>query len=346
MILLMKRLVRIAIVGLAAAVCLWFVRTDLKVAGEFRILPLHNADVRADVDGIIEQVLHDEGDPVDAGSLIVRLSDRDYRPELDKISAEIAEKDAHLKMLRTGARAEEIELARTALRKTEERVKFSQDNLQIEESLYADKLSSKKDYQAAEELAAVRHKEMEEARASLQLLLAGCRPEEIEATQAEINRLAAMQKYLQEQVQRLRITTPIAGVITTHRLADKLGATVKKGDLIAEVHQLKTVNAEIVVPEKEISEVRVGQRVLLKARAHIGASFEGKVTAISPVASKSAEGQVQHTFLVVTELDNTAGLLKSEMSGNAKIYCGVHRLYEIVFRRLIRFVRVEFWSWW
>jgi hypothetical protein len=38
--------------------------------------------------------------------------------------------------------------------------------------------------------------------------------------------------------------------------------------------------------------------------------------------------------------------LKPEMTGNAKIYCGQRRLYEIVFRRLIRFVRVEFWSWW
>jgi len=34
------------------------------------------------------------------------------------------------------------------------------------------------------------------------------------------------------------------------------------------------------------------------------------------------------------------------MSGNAKISCGVRRLYEIVFRRFIRFIRVEFWSWW
>jgi hypothetical protein len=34
------------------------------------------------------------------------------------------------------------------------------------------------------------------------------------------------------------------------------------------------------------------------------------------------------------------------MSGNAKISCGVRRLYEIVFCRFIRFIRVEFWSWW
>jgi hypothetical protein len=34
------------------------------------------------------------------------------------------------------------------------------------------------------------------------------------------------------------------------------------------------------------------------------------------------------------------------MTGNAKISCGSQRLYAIVFRRFIHFIRVEFWSWW
>jgi len=38
---------------------------------------------------------------------------------------------------------------------------------------------------------------------------------------------------------------------------------VKEGDLIVEVYDLKTVTAEISVPEKEIGDVRVGQEVLL-----------------------------------------------------------------------------------
>ena len=50
--------------------------------------------------------------------------------------------------------------------------------------------------------------------------------------------------------------------------------------------------------------------------------------------------------LVSTELNNTPLLLKPEMTGHAKIYCGQQRLIDIVMRRLIRFLRVEFWSWW
>ena len=342
----MKRLVTLAVVLAGLGAALYFIQTEFRVAGEFRILPLHNAEVRAEVEGIIEDVLHDEGDVVNAGDLIARLSDRDFRAELEKIKSEIAEKEARLKMLRVGARAEEIELARMTVTRGQERVKYAQFYLEMERKLYEEKLSSKKDFELAEEAATLRQKELEESEGTLKLMLAGSRPEEIEATEAEVSRLSWQRSYLEDQLKRLRVLSPIHGVVTTHRLKERTGATVKRGDLVAEVQELKAVTAEISIPEQEISEVKIGQQVFLKARAHVDKSFQGTVVAISPVAAKAVEGVNQRTFIVTTELENSAMLLKGEMSGNAKILCGTRPLYEIVFRRFIRFIRVEFWSWW
>ena len=39
-------------------------------------------------------------------------------------------------------------------------------------------------------------------------------------------------------------------------------------------------------------------------------------------------------------------LLKPEMTGKAKIYCGDRSIFDLITRRLARTVRVEFWSWW
>ena len=75
-------------------------------------------------------------------------------------------------------------------------------------------------------------------------------------------------------------------------------------------------------------------------------NFEGQVTAIAPIATKPAEWQLERTVLVTTRLDNSAGVLKSEMTGNAKIYGDRQRLISLIGRRLVRFIRVEFWSWW
>ena len=140
--------------------------------------------------------------------------------------------------------------------------------------------------------------------------------------------------------------SPIAGIITTHKLKDILGQAVKKGDLIAKVHEMKTVVVEIAIPEKEIADVKVGYKVVLKAQAYPQTQFEGSVAAIAPVATKPEDWKAERTILVTTQLDNSSQLLKPEMTGHAKIYCGRQRLIDLVGRRLVRYIRVEFWSWW
>ena len=325
---------------------LYFWQLDLKVSGEFNILPAHNAEIRAEVEGIIRGINKEEGDVVNRGDVIARLSDRECRAELQKIKAELEEKQAKLKLLKAGSRPEEIELAKTSITKGEERLKFSKSHLDMDKALYEQRLLSRKEFEDTQELVAVRDKEVQEANQKLTLLLAGNRPEEIEATEAEINRLKAQQHYLEEQLELLVIVTPISGVITTHKLKEKIGQNIKRGDLIAVVHELKTVTAEIVISEKEISDVKVGQKVVLKARSHSDSSFFGTVVSIAPIANKQAEAGRDRTLTVITALDNASLLLKSDMSGNAKIYCGKQRLWNLLTRRLVRYIRVEFWSWW
>lgn len=342
----LKRIARITAVLAVLYAVLFFWRTELKVAGDFTILPIHNVDVRAEVQGIIQDVTHDEGDVVRQGELIARLDDRDRRAELRKLKAEMEEKQARLRMLKAGPRAEEIDLARTAVAKAEERLKYANSEMERDKTLAAAQLLSLKELEQAEEQVAVRTKELQAAGEELKLLLAGSRPEEIEALEAEVNRLAAQQHYLDEQLQLLTVNSPVNGVITTRRLKEKIGQNLAKGDLIVAIHQLQTVTAEIAVPEKEIAEVRTGQRVVLKARAYPQTSFEGTVVAIAPIATKQDQFPAQRTVTVTTSLENPSLLLKPEMTGRAKIYCGQQRALDLVLRRMVRYLRVEFWSWW
>jgi multidrug resistance efflux pump len=119
-------------------------------------------------------------------------------------------------------------------------------------------------------LVALRGKELEESKGNLKLLLAGTRPETIEATGAELARLESQKHYLEGQLERLRIVSPISGIITTHRLKERLGTALKKGDLLTEVHEMKTVTAEISIPEKEIAEVKPGQSVGTEGKSPSG----------------------------------------------------------------------------
>ncbi len=54
---------------------------------------------------------------------------------------------------------------------------------------------------------------------------------------------------------------------------------------------------------------------------------------IAPTATPDEEWGVGRTITVTVELDNSRGLLRPGMTGNAKIQCGERRLLDIVTRR-------------
>jgi putative peptide zinc metalloprotease protein len=338
-------IVRLGVVGGAAA-ALFLVHADLRVSGPFTVLPVRNADVRAEVEGILESIYVDEGDTVKQGAPIATLSHRENRSELRKINADLDEKQARLKLLRAGARPEEIEMARTQVTKAEERVTYAEGRLDRDQTLFDRTLLSRQQLEESKEQKGLRVRELQEARDRLQLLLAGSRAEEVEAIEAEINRLEAQKAFLREQQGLLQVFSPIDGVVATRKPKDSIGQAVKKGDLITRVHDLRTVTVEIAVPEQEIADVHQGQRTVLTARAFPQTRLEGSVASIAPVATEPDDPRAPRTIVVTTQLANLSLLLKPEMTGQAKIYCGTHRLIDLVSRRVVRFFRVEFWSWW
>jgi multidrug resistance efflux pump len=350
--------------GLIAAI-MFVGRTELRIVGAFSVLPRENADVRSAVVGIIEQIYVDEGDEVKAGDLIARLSDFDLRAELHKTEAQVNQTRAKLQLLETGPTQDEIDVARTAVSRAEDKVKYAQARLVRDKGLFEQNLLPLATFEDTEEMSAVAVVDLETVRTKLKVLLGGNRPEEIDATRAQLDGLETQRKYLQEQLQLLKIVSPATGIVATpsRQLKEMKRQMVNKGDLIAKVFDLKTVMAEMIIPEKEIADIKVGQQVVLKARSFPDETFHGTVTAIATAAqggaSTGGNGQSSgaptipipistssKTILVTTEIENPSLLLKAQMTGQAKILCGERRLVDLLTRRLARTLKVEFWSWW
>jgi multidrug efflux pump subunit AcrA (membrane-fusion protein) len=108
----LSRSAKLLTVSGAALCALFLVPMTLTVSGSFAIRPVDNADLRAEVEGIIESVYVDEGGIVERGALVARLADHNRRADLAQTEAALREKRARLKMLRAGPRPEEIALAR------------------------------------------------------------------------------------------------------------------------------------------------------------------------------------------------------------------------------------------
>src|SRR5439155_17673328 len=99
-----------AALTVAAALVAAFGRLQLRIGGAVTVLPEQNADVRAQVDGIVDDILVDEGDTVRAGEVIARLSNAATVAQLHQTEASIEDTRAQLRKAEKGPAPEEVTL--------------------------------------------------------------------------------------------------------------------------------------------------------------------------------------------------------------------------------------------
>jgi multidrug efflux pump subunit AcrA (membrane-fusion protein) len=192
----------------------------------------------------------------------------------------------------------------------------------------------------AETEVARRDKELADARGALALLEAGTRPETVEAEQAHLARLREEAGYLQALEQKLAIGCPVGGIVVTTRLREKVGQYFKEGDLICTIEEPAALDAEITLAEQDVTRVRTGQFVELKARSLPFETFTATVDRIAPAAGR---GDVQSTVTLSCRLQIDGGELRPGMSGQARVFTGRQSVGRVLLDRALRLVRTEFW---
>ncbi len=199
--------------------------------------------------------------------------------------------------------------------------------------------------------------ELAEAESALALLLAGSRAEEIQAREADVVMLETQQTILTGELAKSEIRAPISGTIVTPFIERLLHEHLTPGAELCRIVDMDRVNAELVVPEKEMADVSMGSPVHLKVRSYPTEEFIGRVDFIAPVAETATDiadrstqsastlyVDSQRYIVVRTELGNGAGKLKAEMTGVAKIHAGKRLVIQLMTRRVVRWIRTEFWD--
>lgn len=353
--------------GVAAVAAAAFGRLQLRIGGPVTVLPEQNADVRAQVDGFVDEILVDEGDTVHAGDLFARLSNPATVAELRKTEASIEDTRAQLKKAEDGPAPEEVRLNEVSVARVEDRFRSAQENATRLTQLFATGAATRQELQAAQDQLAAAQHDRDDARGRLDMLYARIRPEDLQSARAKLTALEHQQRFLAGEVRAMTVVSPADGIVATpsRQLREMRGQLVTQGALIAKVYDFSTVRAQLVVSEKDIADVHVGQPVALRVRAYPDVAFRGTVTAVAievtavvptSTSSSSSSGSTSstpssstsspRTFVVTTRIDNHDLLLKPGMTGQGKIYAGERRVTSLITRRLARTFKVEFWSWW
>jgi multidrug efflux pump subunit AcrA (membrane-fusion protein) len=226
-------------------------------------------------------------------------------------------------------------VARAELEKAQTAVTVRQREIgQIEASIRALTESSDREFD-------LKTRELAEAESDLRLTLVGNRPEQIREVEAEVNKLHGQVDLLEQELQKTDVRAPIDGVVSTPFVERKLNQSLSAGDELCRLVDISRVTVEMQVPEKEMADVHPGNPVMVLPRSLPTLDLKGRVDFIAPVA-QSVNGQ--QVVVVRSELPNEGLTLKPDMTGISVIYCGDRRIIDLISRRLVRWVRTEFWA--
>jgi HlyD family secretion protein len=295
-------------------------------------------DVRLapEVGGRLLELPVQEGDRVNAGDLVARLDTRDVDLALAQARAERQQAEAQLRLLKAGARAQDIrqadaqvQAAAADLTAAQAELTAAETDLERFEALLRNNAGSRKqrdDAATRRDLAIERVKAGEAAvraaREQASRVRAGARPQEIDAAQARVAAVDAQMAMLEKRVADATFKSPVSGVVT-ERLSDP-GELLAPQTPVLVVTDLAHAWANLFVDEPHVPRLRIGQPATIFTDAG-GAGLPGKVTFISPKAEftprnvQTADERSKLVYRIKVSADNSAGVLKQGMPVEAEL---------------------------
>jgi multidrug resistance efflux pump len=327
---------------LAGLLAVAFLPYDYEAGGSVEFLPAARAQAVARTSGEVVEILVAEGDIVTRGQLLARLSSWDQENGIKVTQAMLEGAEANLARLQAGAKPEELELATRELERARVSLSFSEAEANRARELVATGTISQQAYEAAIAAYDADLAGLEVAQANLDLVRSGATEEEIAIATAEVARLTEELAFRQDELARTRIEAPMDGRVITADLELRHGAFLTVGETLVEIEDAATITAMIAVPEADIALIAPGDAVRLRIWGQGAGEITGTVRDIAPVASGTTQGNVVQ---VEASFANEAGLLRSGMTGYAKVDGAEMRVWEAYLRSIRRFFEIEVWSW-
>ena len=168
----------------------------------------------------------------------------------------------------------------------------------------------------------------------------------------ERSELAEEVRLIESKVQNLEVRSPIAGIVLTSRIADRLGTYVPEGTVLAEIADLHTMRARVYVPEFDMHQFQVGEATKLQVDGTT-TTRKANTLAVSPVPTDpdpallnelKLEGlKLPKYFIAAVQIANGDGKLRPGMMGNARIYTGRKSAIALGWKQLQEFIGRKLW---
>ena len=161
------------------------------------------------------------------------------------------------------------------------------------------------------------------ARAALDDLKAGARPEDIAVAQAAVKQAQAGVDALRVQRDKMILVAPLAGMVTERTV--QVGETLAPGASVLKIANLDEITLTLYVAEDAIGQVKLGQAVDISVDSFPDKTYQGRVSHIATEAEftpkniQTKEERVNMVFAVDVRVPNPEHDLKPGMPADAVI---------------------------
>jgi putative peptide zinc metalloprotease protein len=319
-----------------------FVPYPYEPTGTLTIYPARKQVMSTDTPGLIEEVYFDGGESVKQGTVLARLAHQDYAAQIKVYDAKILEQKSIITDLKARPKPEEVKLATQALEVARTREGFSREKVPRLEKMFGIGAVTFEEYDSARKDHGTDVQQVSEKQAALDLVKAGVSADMIAAAEAKLASLEQERAVYVAKLDRTVLRMPFDGNILTLHLKDRINSYLDKGQPFASIENTGVVTAEVELAESDTQYVAPGATVRVRPSAYFHREFTGKVTQIDRNITQKSLGNVVKVLVAV---ENSDGALKTGMTGEAKVAGPTMPVWQAFTQAVIRFVRLQVWSW-
>lgn len=163
---------------------------------------------------------------------------------------------------------------------------------------------------------------------------------EAQIARARARRAEAEIEFVEHQIQRAVLASPVDGVIVAGELERVVGAPVSVGDTLFEIAPLESLLLDVFIEEDQVADVAVGSVGTFATASRPDARIAVRIERIDPVA-ELREGR--NVFRARAALQERPEWLRPGMEGIAKFDAGDRPYPWIWTRRIVNWIRMKLW---
>jgi len=272
--------------------------------------------VSPQVVGLVVYLNAEEGQVVKEGEVLAKIESVEFEADRDLAAAALELARQQLIELENGNRPEDIAQAEAEVGEAEAELSRLEADWRRKRDLRGSGILTPAELDQAEAQYRAAVKKMERLKAALKLMKIGPREERIAAAKAEVSRREAELVKAKWRLDNCTIKAPIAGTILKKNAEEGniVDPRVQHGSYsLCEMANLADIEAELMVQERDVSKVHVGQKCEVRAEAYPDRIYEGTVSRLMPIAERS-KGAIPVRVKITVPPDEVGVYLKPDMT--------------------------------